>query len=860
MNSDQFIRKIMDQSKNMNTYLKASNFKDDLFPLDIKSIGKLTKDDEEKDLNPMKNLTPLIKKRLLTDVKKNFNENVYDIDINKSEYVKKINWKRISEVFNDVNIMKNDPNVPDDLINNVIQGHLGNCYYLSAIASCAEFKSIIKYIFQKHYDTKTKEFIFNKSGVFIVKVYINGKEVDIILDDYFPFVKLNDTNNEWILALSILDETSKNFWPLVLEKAWAKANGNYGNIIKGNIPQAFYFISPSPVDIYKNSDFYPEKTEAIYKIIQKADTKGYIICADISNEISNELKILTAHMGLLRNHAYSILSIWELTMRDGDIVKLLKIRNPWGSLEWNGDWSDDSNLWTEEFKKQVGYSDSDDGCFFIDYLDFLKFFTTTYICNHHQAFKYSFKKFSNKEKDSLFFFRLEILSKKDVDGYLVLNLKSTKIRRNLTKNPNFENCNISLFLFEEVGKSGGNNFDYIYIDSIVSNNDRISLELKENLKKYCVLVKINHDNFPKKFLYNDANEFVKEKLSEICGFKIGLYSNLEEREYKLERIYLEWDLMQNIFMKSFQKKIENFPEGVISYFYEENEKETYRVINFDNQNTAMGMFVYYNYSNAEILEKIEFNNLMNISLVPILQEKLDTVSFSENVNIDIKKNSNDLDIEENVFDDDNENEFLKCFKEAENTSNDNNNSYSNINNINNNNLITQIDKQGKEFLLKIPAKSKYFGLLIKNSEDTDFEFSSNISFKYLLSAIWQEKQFETKKTKLKFKDTSIPIHETFIKYNNGLVIKYKNKTNEFIAEIKIKLQNVKNTKISNDNLHIFNKIYGEEEAESIIKIDDDDSCMIIVHPGEIAFIEITSIDPFEDMNYDINLNYNIYTV
>lgn len=28
-------------------------------------------------------------------------------------------------------------------------------------------------------------------------------------------------------------------------------------------------------------------------------------------------------------------------------------RNPWGSMEWTGDWSDNSPLWTEEM--QVGY-------------------------------------------------------------------------------------------------------------------------------------------------------------------------------------------------------------------------------------------------------------------------------------------------------------------------------------------------------------------------------------------------------------------------------------------------------------------------------------------------------------------------
>ena len=42
-------------------------------------------------------------------------------------------------------------------------------------------------------------------------------------------------------------------------------------------------------------------------------------------------------------------------------VRLLKLRNPWGQGEWQGDWSDKSPLWTPAIKKQVGLVDGDDG-------------------------------------------------------------------------------------------------------------------------------------------------------------------------------------------------------------------------------------------------------------------------------------------------------------------------------------------------------------------------------------------------------------------------------------------------------------------------------------------------------------------
>jgi hypothetical protein len=43
-------------------------------------------------------------------------------------------------------------------------------------------------------------------------------------------------------------------------------------------------------------------------------------------------------------HAYTLVSAKQTSKGD----RLVKLRNPWGSMEWTGDWSDSSPLWTEE--------------------------------------------------------------------------------------------------------------------------------------------------------------------------------------------------------------------------------------------------------------------------------------------------------------------------------------------------------------------------------------------------------------------------------------------------------------------------------------------------------------------------------
>lgn len=72
--------------------------------------------------------------------------------------------------------------------------------------------------------------------------------------------------------------------------------------------------------------------------------------------------------GLAGPHAYSILE--ARTIPGG--IRLLKVRNPWGMTEWDGDWSDRSKKWTDELKKLLKHQDKDDGVFWISYEDLLR--------------------------------------------------------------------------------------------------------------------------------------------------------------------------------------------------------------------------------------------------------------------------------------------------------------------------------------------------------------------------------------------------------------------------------------------------------------------------------------------------------
>jgi len=101
------------------------------------------------------------------------------------------------------------------------QGELGDCYFLSAISAIAERSDRIKKLFL------TRE--VQKSGCYCVALCINGVWEEVIIDDLIPC-----KNPYGQMFIPAFDSTeTKEIWVMLLEKAWAKVNGGYGNITGG---------------------------------------------------------------------------------------------------------------------------------------------------------------------------------------------------------------------------------------------------------------------------------------------------------------------------------------------------------------------------------------------------------------------------------------------------------------------------------------------------------------------------------------------------------------------------------------------------------------------------------------------------
>jgi calpain-15 len=258
-------------------------------------------------------------------------------------------------------------------------------------------------------------FELNKFGCYEVYFCLDGTWNSVLVDSLLPSVPIRkgkrkgtDVNEERRGLLIQPAFASGNVsWPAIVEKAYAKVHGSYARLSGGYISEALYDLTGAPVErIYFHREYdYHQLFARLLSFVSSGFLMG------IATNRGGD--------GLVSCHAYSILGVYEIhdavegsqgkitefvktnieeddeivvlenpssdhagaqqsvSLQQRKTIRLVCIRNPWGSREWKGKWSATSEQWTRKIQRQLGQHDiyeQGNGTFFMAYEDMIQRF------------------------------------------------------------------------------------------------------------------------------------------------------------------------------------------------------------------------------------------------------------------------------------------------------------------------------------------------------------------------------------------------------------------------------------------------------------------------------------------------------
>jgi hypothetical protein len=160
--------------------------------------------------------------------------------------------------------------------------------------------------------------------------YIKGRPEVITIDDRIPW----GTSTPLFLKAN----TDNAYWAAMAEKVYAKLAVNYETIGWGWMAESFYVLTGVPTSMLTSKSFTLDQMTAVLK---DSFAKDFVVTA----------ACMSGAQGVIGKHAYSVLGIKTIVDENGaTVAELLRVRNPWGRTEFNGNWSDSSSLWTPKFK------------------------------------------------------------------------------------------------------------------------------------------------------------------------------------------------------------------------------------------------------------------------------------------------------------------------------------------------------------------------------------------------------------------------------------------------------------------------------------------------------------------------------
>ena len=271
--------------------------------------------------------------------------------------------KRVTDIFENPQFYVNGPTAGD-----VRQGRDGDCWLMAALCTLGNKEGLIDRIcVARDQNVGVYGFVFHRDGewqqcIIDDKLYLRAADYDESVEERQVWDDINrtDTEEEYrrayqtgsrALYFAQCSDENETWLPL-LEKAFAKAHGDYSSIDGGFVGEAIEDLTGGvtteffSTDILDRDQFWKEELLNVNKDFLFGCATGFF-----SNWLDpNYDGPPRERRGISEGHAYSIMDAREINGQ-----RLLKLRNPWGKKEWTGAWSDGSEEWTPEWMRALSH-------------------------------------------------------------------------------------------------------------------------------------------------------------------------------------------------------------------------------------------------------------------------------------------------------------------------------------------------------------------------------------------------------------------------------------------------------------------------------------------------------------------------
>lgn len=279
----------------------------------------------------------------------------------RGKHLSKLEWKRPTS--------KDLPFYPPHFILegasrfDIHQGIAGDCWFLAALGSLTQDPQCLQKILMD------QSYSHQYAGIFQFRFWQCGQWVEVVIDDRLPVIGDN-------FLFVHPRGNNKEFWPCLMEKAYAKLLGSYSQLHYGYLPDALVDLTGGVVTIINlhSSPF------DLLTTVKTAIQAGSMVACATENGLTEEARVM--ENGLVSQHAYTVTGAEKIQYQGGweDIIRLW---NPWGKTEWKGRWKDGSKEWreTHDPRKSQLYENKEDGEFWMSCQDFQENFSCLFICN-----------------------------------------------------------------------------------------------------------------------------------------------------------------------------------------------------------------------------------------------------------------------------------------------------------------------------------------------------------------------------------------------------------------------------------------------------------------------------------------------